>query len=79
MPHEVWASFQEVLVLRRVEEDPGTGVQRIAAAEAVFPLPGEFSMNSHFIHTTSSKCKPLLLLTIMQGWCFANRFSKNAL
>jgi hypothetical protein len=46
---------------------------------SVFPLSGEFSMNSnHFIHTTSSKCKPSLL-TIVQGWRFAIGFSQNEL
>jgi hypothetical protein len=42
---------------------------------SVFPLSGELPMNNHFTHTTSSKCKPSLLQTIMQGWCFANEFS----
>jgi hypothetical protein len=44
----------------------------------VFPLSGELSMNNHFTHTTSSECKPSLL-TIVQGWCFANGFLQNAL
>jgi hypothetical protein len=35
MPVEIWASFREVRVLRRVEEDPGTSVRRIAAAEGI--------------------------------------------
>jgi hypothetical protein len=35
MPAEIWASFQKVHVLRRVEEDPGTSVRRMAAAESI--------------------------------------------
>jgi hypothetical protein len=45
----------------------------------VFLLSGEFSINNHFTHTTSSECKPSLLLTIVQGRCFASGFSQNAL
>jgi hypothetical protein len=46
---------------------------------SVFPLSGEFSMNNHFTHTTSSERKPSLLLTIVQGWCIATGFSHKAL
>jgi hypothetical protein len=45
---------------------------------SVFPLSGEFSMNSLFTRTTSSERKPALL-TIVQGRCFASGFSKKAL
>jgi hypothetical protein len=71
----------EVGVLRRVEENPGTSVceEMQLLKVSVFSLSGEFSMNNHFTHSTSSKCKPSLLLSIMQGWCFANGFSQNAL
>jgi hypothetical protein len=63
-----------------MEEDPGTSVRRTALLKvSVFHLSGEFSMNSQFTHTTSSVCKPSLLLTNVQGWCFANGFSQNAL
>jgi hypothetical protein len=41
---------------------------------SVFPLFGTLSMNNHFTHTTSSECKPSLLLTIVQGWCFCQWF-----
>jgi hypothetical protein len=52
-------AFSRFLHIRRVEEDPGTSVRRIATAEGIcIPLAGKFSMNSHFTHTTSSKCKP---------------------
>jgi hypothetical protein len=44
----------------------------------VFALPGEFSTNSHFAYTTSSECKPSLLMTFAQEWRFANAFSQNA-
>jgi hypothetical protein len=44
---------------------------------SVFSLSGEFSMNSHFTCITSSECKLSLLLTIVQGWCFANGFKQN--
>jgi hypothetical protein len=40
----------------------------------VFPLLGEFSMNNHSTHATSSKCMTSFLW-IMQGWYFANEFS----
>jgi hypothetical protein len=43
---------------------------------SVFGLPGEFSTNNHFTHTTSRECKPSLLLAIVQGRCFANGFSQ---
>jgi hypothetical protein len=46
---------------------------------SLFPLSGEFSMNNHFTQTTSSDCKPSLLLTIVQGRCFANGISQHAL
>jgi hypothetical protein len=45
---------------------------------SVFPLSGEFFTDSHFSHTTSSKCTPSRLLTIVQEWCFASGFSQNA-
>jgi hypothetical protein len=39
MPAELWASFLEVRILSRVEEDPRTSVGGIAAAELIgFPL-----------------------------------------
>jgi hypothetical protein len=38
MPAEIRESFREVRVLRRVEEDPGTSVRRISAAES-FGVP----------------------------------------
>jgi hypothetical protein len=34
MPAEIWASFREVCISRRVE-DPGTGVRTIAADEDI--------------------------------------------
>jgi hypothetical protein len=43
----------------------------------VIPLSGECSMNSHFTYTTQSECKSSLLLTIVQGWRFANRLSQK--
>jgi hypothetical protein len=45
----------------------------------MFTLSGKFSMSNHFTHTTSNECKPTLHLTIVQGWCFANGISQNAL
>jgi hypothetical protein len=42
-------------------------------------LSRESSMNSHFTHTTSIECKPSLILSIVQGWCFTNGFLQNAL
>jgi hypothetical protein len=80
MPAEIWVSFREVHILRRVEEDHRTSVQRIAAAEGIsVPLVWKIFMNNYFTHKTSNKCKPSLLLTTVQGWCFANGFSQNAL
>jgi hypothetical protein len=35
IPAEAWASFREVRVLRSVEQDPGSSVQRTAAAESI--------------------------------------------
>jgi hypothetical protein len=35
VPAETWESFLEVLVLRRVEEELGTSVRGIAAAEGI--------------------------------------------
>jgi hypothetical protein len=35
VPAEIWASFRDVRVLRRAEEDHGTSVLRIAAAEGI--------------------------------------------
>jgi hypothetical protein len=32
---EIWASFQEVCILKRLEGNPGANVQRIAAAEGI--------------------------------------------
>jgi hypothetical protein len=40
----------------------------------VFPLSGEFSKKNRFTHTTSSQCKPSILLTIVQEWSFVNGF-----
>jgi hypothetical protein len=71
MPAEIWTSFREVRLLRRVVQDPGTGVRIIAAAEGIgVPLSGELSMNTQFSHTTSSECKPSLFLTIVQEAVF---------
>jgi hypothetical protein len=33
MSAEIWASSKEVCILRGEEQDPGTSIQRIAAAE----------------------------------------------
>jgi hypothetical protein len=46
---------------------------------SVIPSSGEISTNNHFAHTISSEFKHSLLLTIVQGRCFANDFSQNAL
>jgi hypothetical protein len=46
---------------------------------SMFPLSGEFSMNSHFTHTTSSECKLSLLMIVVRNWCFTNGFRQNAL
>jgi hypothetical protein len=35
MPPEIWVSFQEGCLLRRVEETAGISVQRIGAAEGI--------------------------------------------
>jgi hypothetical protein len=35
VPAEIWASFLGVCILRRVEEHPGTSVQRISTAEGI--------------------------------------------
>jgi hypothetical protein len=35
MSAEIWTNFREVGILRRVEEDPGTSVRRIVAAESI--------------------------------------------
>jgi hypothetical protein len=53
-------------------------LQLLKVLVSVFPLCGEFSMNSHFTLNTSNECKPSLL-TIVQGWRFAIGFSQNAL
>jgi hypothetical protein len=45
---------------------------------SVFPLSGDFFTNSHFICIISRECKPPLLI-IVQGSCFADGFSQNAL
>jgi hypothetical protein len=77
-PRSVQTPEMEVHILRKVEEDPGTSVWRIAAAEGIsVPLVGRIL--HHFTHTTFSECKPSLLLTIMRGWWFANAFSQNTL
>jgi hypothetical protein len=80
MPAQILVSFQEVRVLRRLHRDAGTSVRRIAAVEIIgFPLVRRILHDSHFTHTTSSKYKPSVLMTINQGWCFAIGFSQNAL
>jgi hypothetical protein len=35
MPAEMWANCQEVRIFRRLEEDPGTSVPRIASTEII--------------------------------------------
>jgi hypothetical protein len=66
----MWASFLEVRVLRRVEEDPGTSVRRIAITEQIgVPLVWRIP---HSTYITFSECKPSLLLTVVQGCGFAN-------
>lgn len=47
-PRSVLTPIKEVRVLRRAEEDPGTSVQRTAAAEvSACHLSGEFSIHNH--------------------------------
>jgi hypothetical protein len=54
MSAEIWESFQEVRVMRRVEEDPGTSVRKITAAESIgvpllWRIPHEQSLYPHHI------------------------------
>jgi hypothetical protein len=61
----IWASLREDRLLRRVEDDPRTSVQRFAVAGRIgVPLVCRTT------HTTCSERKPSTLLTIVQGWCF---------
>jgi hypothetical protein len=45
---------------------------------SAFPFSVEFFMKNHFTHTTSSECKPSLLMTIVQEWYFDNGSLQNA-
>jgi hypothetical protein len=72
--------FLGIWLVVKVGEDSRTNVQRIAAAAGIsVHYSGEFSLNSHFTHATSSEYKPLLILTIVQVQCFASGFSPVAL
>jgi hypothetical protein len=54
-PRSVRIPDMEVRVLRRVEEDPEPVCEELQLLKvSVFPLSGDFSMNNHFTHTTSS-------------------------
>jgi hypothetical protein len=64
MRTEMWTSFWEVRLLRRVEEDPGTNVRRTAAAESV--IWRILHEQSHYPYHISD-CKLSLLLIIVQG------------
>jgi hypothetical protein len=59
----MWASFREVSVLRKVEEERGTGVRRIAAAGGIgVPLVWRIIHEKlrypyHIERVEASKCK----------------------
>jgi hypothetical protein len=78
VPAEAWGNYKEDRVFRRVEGDPGTSVRRIAAAGNIsVPLFWRILHEQSLYPTTSSECKPSLLLTIVQGRGFGNGFSQN--
>jgi hypothetical protein len=55
MPAEIWDSFCEVCILRRVEDHLESVCEELQLLKAlVFPMSGEFSMNNHFTHITMS-------------------------
>jgi hypothetical protein len=77
MPAETWARFREVRVLRRAEEDPGTSVRRIAAAEGIgVPLAWR-TLHPYHIQRVQALTPPDH--RAVQGWYFASGFSQNAL
>jgi hypothetical protein len=45
---------------------------------SAFPMSEEFSTSHRVAYSTPSDCNSSLL-TIMQGWCFANGFSQDVL
>jgi hypothetical protein len=86
MPAEIWASYQEVCVLRRAEEDPRTSVQRTAPVRSISVLLSEeFSICNNFTHTTSRKCKhsplspPDHLARLFAKWVVNTQFVANIL
>jgi hypothetical protein len=68
----------EVRVLRRSSPEPVCEELQLLNV-SVLPLSGEFSMKGHFTQRTASECKCSLLLTIVEGRCFACGVMKNVL
>jgi hypothetical protein len=67
-------------MLGKVEEDSGANVRKIAATEGIgVPLVWRTLHEQSLNHTTSGEYRPSLILTAVQGRCFANGFSQNAL
>jgi hypothetical protein len=86
----MWASFREVSILKRVEEGPGTSVQRIAAPEGIgVPLVSrifqEQSVYPHHIQrvqalTPTDHRARTMFCQLLLAMCFVNtQFVANIL